>query len=54
MALRRRSGFLRFTESDLLSILHHRDEHGRTEPIRRGKTHILQPGTSARSGFTTP
>ncbi|MEU1788138.1 hypothetical protein ABZ553_20095 [Streptomyces sparsogenes] len=44
----------RFAESDLLSILHHQDEHDRTEPIRPSETHSLQPGTSFRSGFTTP
>ena len=44
----------RFAESDLLSILHHQDEHDRTEPIRRSETHSLPPGTSAWSGFTTP
>ncbi|MGI5133373.1 MULTISPECIES: hypothetical protein [unclassified Streptomyces] len=44
----------RFAEGDLPSILHHQGEHDRVEPIRHGETHGLQPGTSARSGITTP
>ncbi|MCZ0991577.1 hypothetical protein BEK98_37145 [Streptomyces diastatochromogenes] len=44
----------RFAERDLLSILEHQGEHDRTDPIRRGEAHSLQPGTSAWSGFTTP